>query len=187
MHLTRRVPDAVVFIGLALGAFIGRTDLVWPHFTVSDILESGGGRIVYTSWALAIAAEYALNGRIYRCGFIAMMWPLFRVPHGTPVLPPIAEAIERALAGDETNMTASHAAELVLHFAWACAFVSAQYAPIRLRAAFAVAFVSFSIVGTVARIEWLVALACFSEIVLLLLDSTYRPAPIHVPPRRGRI
>jgi hypothetical protein len=86
MHSIRRVPDAVVFFGLALGAFAGHTDIVWPHFTVSDILESGGGRLVYTSWALAFATEYALNRRIYRGGFIAMMWPLFRVTHGKPVV-----------------------------------------------------------------------------------------------------
>jgi hypothetical protein len=176
-RMLRRAPDAIVFVGLALGALVGRADLVWPHFTVSDILESGGGRLVYTSWALALAAEYAINGRVYRGGIIAMMWPLFRVPHGTPAVPPIAEALEGALAGERVA-NAPQVAPLIAHFAWASAFVAAQYAPVRLRATLAGAFVSLTIVGTVARIGPLVALACCAEIVLLCADSAYRPAPV---------
>ena len=45
---------AILALGAAAALAVGSRDLTWPYLTVSDVLASSGGPILYASWVVAI-------------------------------------------------------------------------------------------------------------------------------------
>jgi hypothetical protein len=80
---------ALLACGAAVGIRFGAPELTWPYCTVSDVLATSGGAILYASWVAAFGvwiATYASFGDAFtRAGLISLLAPLFPCPHGTPI------------------------------------------------------------------------------------------------------
>ena len=174
----RNRDESVVAVGVLLasgavvGVMTGASELTWPFFTVSDVLATSGGYIVYGSWVASLALWVAVHGTtdvFAKCGTVAVCAPLFPIPYGTPLvwqhvfMAPIA---------------------CMLHFAWAVAFVSCAFVglaqargPIAsLTAVFAGMFFGGQWIGS----PWMVAGGCVVEWALLFVPALHlsRPSPI---------
>ena len=159
--------------GAVVGLLRGAPELTWPFFTVSDLLATSGGHIVYGSWVTSLAIWVAVHGTsdvFARCGAITMCAPLCPVPYGTPFVWQHVYAAPFACA---------------LHFAWASAYVSCAFVGLArargriawLTAVFAGMFYGGQWMGS----PWMVAGGCAVEWALLFLPLLYLnpPHPSH--------
>jgi hypothetical protein len=156
---------ALVACGAVFGMKVGAPELTWPYFTVSDVLETSGGTILYASWVAALGVWTATHGSFgdafTRAGIISLLGPLFPCPHGTPIQirhVPIAPAAY-----------AAHASLGVTYVA--VMLVSLDPKDARISGIICVCFLAMYIGGQLLACEWIVAIASATEWILLLMPT----------------
>ena len=79
---------AILAFGAASALVVGRHDLTWPYVTVSDVLASLGGPVLFASWVVAFGAYWRARGvrNIFaQASCVALLAPAFPLPYGTPI------------------------------------------------------------------------------------------------------
>ncbi len=157
-----------IALGCVAGLVVGAPELTWPYATVSDVLATSGGSLVYASWVATFAVWVAARGPSdahARAGMVALLAPLFPIPYGSPFL---------LLQHGATAPVAC-----LLHGAWATAFVGTAFAGIvecrRALAALAAAVGVMYIGGQVVGCAWMVAVGCAAEWAMCLVPALYLP------------
>jgi hypothetical protein len=74
---------AVLGTSLIAGVYVGSSELVFPYYTVSDVLATSGGWYTYTGLVLSAAMFTARHGPS-PCPLTALLILLFPLPLGTP-------------------------------------------------------------------------------------------------------
>ncbi len=141
---------------------VGAPDLVWPYLTVSDILTSSVGTILYVSWLASFGVWICTHGSMRdvrsRCGMVGVLLaPVLPCPRGTPIRL-------------EDVSTAPHA--YAVHALIGAFYVAVMLGSLDLVARKAasflcVAFVILYLGGQLASCEWAVALGSLAEWTLL--------------------
>jgi hypothetical protein len=148
--------------GTTLGLVFGAPDLVWPYLTVSDLLASSGGTIVYVAWfaqwGVWVCTHGSSRDAYVRCGIVAAtLVPVLPCPRGTPI----------RLEDVSTAPLAYAAHALIGIFYVAVMLVSIDSAARNAAASLCVAFVILYIGGQLVSCEWAVALGSLAEWTLL--------------------
>ena len=149
---------AILAVGAAAALLVGHRDLTWPHVTVSDVLASSGGPVIYASWVAASAVYFSARGvrnTFAALSAVALLAPAFAVPHGTPIRIEHTMLAPRAYAA---------------HALWALAYVALAATVAEGRAtvlALAAATGALYIGGQLAHAPVAVALGCLAEWALL--------------------
>lgn len=161
---------ATLALGLVSGVVVGAPELTWPYVTVSDVLATSGGPLVYASWVASLAMWIAARGPANAhalCGMVAILAPLFPLPYGTPflLLPHCAAAPGACL----------------MHGAWALTFLCVAFVWIvETRRAFAALAAVIGVMyfgGQVVGCAWMVAVGCAAEVAMCFLPAIYLPPP----------
>jgi hypothetical protein len=169
---TRSTRVAVVMVcrvlllsGSVIGVAKGAPELTWPFFTVSDVLATSGGRIMYASWVASLVVWLPVNGMnsvFSTCGAVAVCAPLFPVPCGTPFV---------------WQHLLTSPVQSARHFAWAATFIACAFAGlVRARYWIAMLVATFACMFSVGQwlgSPWLVAGGCMVEWGLMFLPMFY--------------
>jgi hypothetical protein len=160
MDVAFRVPlVAGAVMGIAVSGCAG--DLEWPFITVSDILSSSGGAILYGSWILyfGIAARRGIHQRI---AAVAVLAPLFPLPRG-------------GVSGSIVDIDLVTKA-LVMHYIWAVSYITAVLLSpsIGIRRVSSVLVLPWGVAyfgGQLIACDWIVFLGCVLEWALLFAPA----------------
>ncbi len=79
----RAVPRLVLCTSLMAGVYVGSSELVYPYYTVSDVLATRGGLFAQTGILVSTGLFVALHGPS-ACPIAALLVLLFPLPLGTP-------------------------------------------------------------------------------------------------------
>ena len=155
----------ILAFGAVAGVIIGASELTWPYVTISDVLATSGGVIMYESWVASLVVYFAVRGPVgqhARVGALGVLAPLFPLPYGTPFL--------------LSHVTTAPGA-CALHCAWAVATaVAVCSGPAESRSAATVLAVTTVILycgGQLAGRAWMVAAGCAAEWALLFSPALY--------------
>jgi len=158
---------ATLAFGAVAGVFVGAPELTWPYVTVSDVLATSGGPLLYASWAACLALCLATRGPANAhavCGVASLLAPLFPLPYGTPFL---------------LRHGATAPGACLLHGAWAITFLCVAFVGIaecrRAVAALAATVGAMYFGGQVVGCAWMVAVGCAAEWALLFAPAFYVP------------
>ena len=155
---------AILASGAVAALLVGRGALTWPYVTVSDVLASSGGPVLYASWIAALAVYCSL--RSARSTFpvlaaVGLLAPAFAVPYGTPIRIEHAMLAPRAYAA---------------HVSWALSYVALAATIAKTRAtviSLAAATGALYIGGQLADAPVAVALGCIAEWALFYSIAFY--------------
>ena len=156
---------ALLACGAAVGIRIGAPELTWPYFTVSDVLETSGGPVMYASWVAALGVWVASHGSLRdaftRAGLISLLAPVFPCPNGTPIeirhvpMAPLAYAAHGALGGAYVAVMLG----------------SLNRKDARRAGVLCAGFLAMYIGGQLLACEWIIAVASMTEWIVLLMPS----------------
>ena len=155
---------AILAVGATAALAVGRGDLTWPYVTVSDVLASSGGPVLYASWVVAFGTYFRARGILNvfaAVSCVALLAPAFAVPYGTPI------RIEHAALAP-----CAYAA----HALWALSFVAVTASIAEARAivlALAATTGTLYLGGQLADAPHAVALGCLAEWTLLYAAVMY--------------
>ena len=156
---------AMLAVGAGAALVVGRRELTWPYLTVSDVLASSGGPVLYASWVVVMSVYFCSRGVTFFTAIscVALLAPAFALPYGTPIRIEHAALAPRAYAA---------------HALWALAFVALAATIAEARAvvlALALATGTLYLGGQLAGAPRAVALGCIAEWALLYVASVYAP------------
>lgn len=135
-------------------------ELEWPFITVSDVLSSSGGAVLYGSWIVAFGIALR-RGRHKRLGSVAALAPIF-TPRGMP----------------KTFSIESVPAAVVLHYLWAFAFIalvvfSPDRGTRRVSSAIAPVWAVAYFGGQWIACNWIIFVGCVLEWALLFTPALH--------------
>jgi hypothetical protein len=155
---------AILASGAASALFVGHRDFTWPYVTVSDVLATSGGPVLYASWAAAFAVYCSVRcvrGTFPALAAVGLLAPAFGVPYGTPI------RIEHAMLAPRAY--AAHVSWALAYVALAATIAETRATVISLAAATSALYVG----GQLADAPVAVALGCFAEWALLYSVAFY--------------
>jgi hypothetical protein len=165
-HGLRRAVIATLALGAVSGVVVGAPELVWPYVTVSDVLATSGGPLLYASFVACLAMVLAARGASSahaRCGACIALAPLFPLPFGTPFL--------------LMHHGATAPGACAMHGAWALsAFFTVCVGIVESRRALAPLAAAVGVMyfgGQVVGCAWMVAVGCAAEWAALFLPALY--------------